>query len=191
MHEEEDDAIGGPEYDDDFQVEPGDMLYKPLRKGQAIMLNAGTVLTTAMIAKISEAGLLIEARRCIKKAIKDPGISAEVTAHYDAEIDKAQRIRDSLSALRAILWLLLVASGGYAALTQMANIFYVYLAGGMFVSIVVTYLVSMSVYDKQTELMKAKSDRIKQARRRLEERVEATRQEKIEAMKHRLEQKGY
>ncbi|MBM3268392.1 MAG: hypothetical protein FJZ01_12145 [Candidatus Sericytochromatia bacterium] len=185
--QEDDEILGRPDLDDDFQVEAGDMLYKPIRKGQAIMLNAGTVLTPTMIAKIAEAGLLDEARRCIKKAIRDPGLAASVSAHYDAEIDKAQRIRDSLSSLRLILWLLLAASGGYAALTQMANIFYVYLAGGMFVAIVITYLVSMGVYDGQTKLMKEKSDRIKAARRKLEERAERTRQEKIEAMRHRLE----
>jgi hypothetical protein len=186
-----DDQMGPPDFDEDFRVEPGDMLYKPLKKGQAILLNAGTVLTEAHINKIAESGLLEEAKRCIKKAIRDPGITEGVGAQYDAEIDKAQRIRDSLKGLLAMLWLLLIASGGYTALQQFKDLFNIYLTVGIFVAIVITYLVSMSVFDNQTRLMKAKSDRIKEARRRLEERAERARAEKVEEMKHRMQQKGF
>lgn len=188
---DDDELLAPPDFDDTFKVEPGDMLYKPLKKGNAILLNAGTVLTPAHIEKIAESGLMGEARRCIKKAIRDPGITAVVTTRYDAEIEKAQRIRDSLGGLRMILWLLLCVAGGYSLLNQFHNLFYVYLAGSIFVAIVVTYLVSINIYDKQTALMKEKSDKIKEARRRLEEKQEKARQEKIEEMRHRMEQKGF
>ncbi len=191
MFDNDEDSLTPLDLDDNFKVEPGDMLYKPLRKGQAILLNAGTVLTVEHIAKIRESGLMDDARRCIKKAIRDSGATAVVTTRYDAEIEKAQRIRESLSGLRTILWLLLVVAGGYSLLNQFSNLFYVYLAGGLFVSIVVTYLVSFNIYDRQTALAKEKSDKIKEARRRLEERVEKVRQEKAEEMRHRMEQKGF
>ena len=181
-----DDPIGPPDLDDEFRVEPGDMLYKPLRKGNAIMLNAGTVLTVDLIHKIADAGLLGEARRSIKKAIKAP-LGEEVARHFDVEIEKAQRIRDSLSGLRAILWLLLFCTAGYAALGNFQNLFYVYLAAGIFGSVVITYLVTMSVYDKQTALMKQKSARIRDARRRLEEEAERNQMGKIDEMRSRLE----
>lgn len=187
----DDDLIPPPEFDDDFKVEPGDMLYKPLKKGNAILLNAGTVLTADHIAKIQESGLMAEARRCIKKAIRDPATTVVSTTHYDAEIEKAERIRDSLSGLRMILWLLLCVAGGYSVLDRFQNLFYLYLAGGIFGSIVVTYLVSIHIYDRQTALMKEKSEKIREARRRLEEKQERARQEKIEEMRHRMEQKGF
>lgn len=176
---------------DGFELEPGDMLFKPLRKGKAVLLNAGTILTSALIDKIEQTGLMEEARRCIKKAVKQkiqPG-----TLLYDVEMEKAQRLRDALTGFRAILWLLMFCCLGYAGFLYMsAGDYMIYLYGltAIFASIVITYIVSMQVYDGQAKLMKRKSLELKATRARAEQAAIAQRDEKVKEMRHWMEERG-
>lgn len=157
MFEPRDEAPPPGTVEGGFVVAPGDVLYRPLRKGDAFLLRAGTVLTADLIRKIEDVGLIEEARRAITKPVREPESAPVEVRDRPSNPNTSIRIREAFSGFQAILWLSMCATVGYSVLNGFRDVVYTYASIGLFAASVVTYLASIQICKYQARQKQVQS----------------------------------
>lgn len=127
---------------------PGEVLQRDLIQPntQAIFVPGGTVLTAEVIMKIRQAGLEDLALECVatRKQAMHAGIilrrfapSSVLSATEIAQM-RAERLVESATGMRAVLYLLLVASLGFTIMTGAQN--FIIVTAAIFGALVLSYV---------------------------------------------------